>query len=318
MDTMYKRRVAGRGSRTGARKKSGLSLREQRRLIQLGASAVLFLLVFLGRGILPKQMAAWKAILSADMDFKAAVTAFGETVSEGGSVLEALDAFWVDMTGQGEAEPPAPVSQPERPDLPGYAQRAEHPAFGKLPAILRQVREEETGSETEAPPETSEEPVVTAVAQQYTEAGETLPDKVSLQYYNLGLEETAVPVVGTVTSAFGFRDHPVNGAYTFHNAVDIGVETGTDVLAFADGTVKYIGENSVFGLYVKIDHDNGAATFYAHCEELLVGKGDVVTCGQVIAKSGETGNATGPHLHFSIEKDGIRLDPAYYLEGLDG
>jgi len=56
------------------------------------------------------------------------------------------------------------------------------------------------------------------------------------------------------------------------------------------------------------------STFYAHCRELLVQKGDTVTCGQVIAKSGDTGNATGPHLHFSIDKDGIRLDPTYYLE----
>ena len=160
-------------------------------------------------------------------------------------------------------------------------------------------------------------PVVTAVAQEYDDQGQELPDRVSLQYYELGLEETAVPVMSTVTSAFGFRDHPVDGEYTFHNAVDIGVSTGTDVLAFADGTVRYIGEDDVFGLYLKIDHANGVSTFYAHCDELLVSKGDTVTCGQVVAKSGETGNATGPHLHFSIEKDGIRLDPEYYLD-LDG
>lgn len=109
----------------------------------------------------------------------------------------------------------------------------------------------------------------------------------------------------------------MDGDYSFHNAVDIGVSKGTDILAYADGTVRYIGEDDVFGLYLKIDHANGVSTFYAHCDKLLVSKGDVVTCGQVIAKSGETGNATGPHLHFSIEKDGIRLNPAYYLD-LDG
>jgi murein DD-endopeptidase MepM/ murein hydrolase activator NlpD len=156
--------------------------------------------------------------------------------------------------------------------------------------------------------------VVTAVAQTYTEDGQELPERVSLQYYTLGLEETTAPVIGSVTSSFGFRDHPVSGEYTFHTAVDLGVSTGTDVLSFADGTVEYIGENSIYGLYVKVDHDNGVATFYAHCSKLLVSKGDTVSCGQVIAKSGQTGNATGPHLHFSIEKDGVRLDPTYYLE----
>lgn len=322
MDTMYRRRAAGRGSRTGVKKKnSGMSSREKRRLIQLGASLVLFLLVFFGRGVLPAQMAFWRSVLTANTDFKGAVTAFGQTLSEDGSVLEALEAFWVDLTGQqqeavqtgeGSQEPAA------LPELPDYPARAAQPAFGSLP-VFEQAVQAASGEEGEQKEQAAleEEPVVTAVAQEYDDQGQELPDRVSLQYYELGLEETAVPVMSTVTSAFGFRDHPVDGEYTFHNAVDIGVSTGTDVLAFADGTVRYIGEDDVFGLYLKIDHANGVSTFYAHCDELLVSKGDTVTCGQVVAKSGETGNATGPHLHFSIEKDGIRLDPEYYLD-LDG
>lgn len=312
MDTIYRRRTAGRGSRTAGKKRSGgLSAREQRRLIQLGASVLLFLLVFLGQGVLPKQMAAWKSILSADMDFQGAVTAFGETISGGGAVLDALEAFWLNITGEARPEPAVP-SEPERmlPEPVSCLERIRNPQFGNIPAL---PAPEDAPADAEPEP-VQEEPVVTAVAQQYSDDGQELPEKVSFQYYNLGLEETATPVMGTVTSAFGFRDHPVSGEYSFHTAVDIGVNTGTDVLAYADGTVEYIGENSVYGLYVKLDHDNGVATFYAHCSELLVHKGDPVTCGQVIAKSGETGNATGPHLHFSIEKDGIRLDPAYYLE----
>ena len=100
MDTMYRRRTAGRGSRTGTRKKSGgMCAREKRRLIQLGASLALFLLVFFGRGVLPAQMAFWRSVLTADTDFKGAVTAFGQTLSEEGSVLEALEVFWADLTG---------------------------------------------------------------------------------------------------------------------------------------------------------------------------------------------------------------------------
>lgn len=322
MDTMYRRRAAGHGSRTGVKKKKsgGMPLREKRRLIQLAASLVLFLLVFFGRGVLPAQMAFWRSVLTADMDFKGAVAAFGQTLSEDRGVLEALEVFWTDLTGRQQTDLTGESGHVSAalPELPDYSARAVQPAFGNLPAFQQTVSGEGAGQEAEETETVlEEEPVVTAVAQEYDDQGQKLPERVSLQYYNLGLEETAVPVMGTVTSAFGFRDHPVDGKYTFHNAVDIGVSKGTDVRAYADGTVRYIGEDDVFGLYLKIDHANGVSTFYAHCDELLVSKGDAVTCGQVVAKSGETGNATGPHLHFSIEKDGIRLNPEYYLN-LDG
>lgn len=310
----YRRRAAGRGGRTAARRRGGGASRERRRLWQLAASAALFLLVFLGRGVLTEQMAAWKSVLSADTDFKGAVEQLGETLSGGTPVLEALEVFWADLTGQsGDTVTDDQAALPGKalPALPGYLERARHPAFGDQPVFVQELRApDETGSGTD---ETASGAVVTAVAQQYTEDGVELPENVSLQYYELGLAETAVPVVGNVTSGFGFRDHPVSGEYLFHNALDIGVKLGTDVLAYAAGTVAYIGENSVYGLYVKVDHANGVSTFYAHCQELLVKKGEEVACGQVIARSGDTGNATGPHLHFSIEKDGIRLDPAYYL-----
>lgn len=314
MDTMYRRRVAGRGSRTAGKKRSaGMSQRERLRLLQLGTSILLFLLVFLGRGILPKQMAAWKAILNSDMNLQGAVSTFGRTVSDGGNVLEAVDAFWAELTGAApsEEEPADETRNDMLPELVSYVERAYRPEFGPLSDY---ELSRSSVADQDIPVEPVEDLVVTAVAQQYDDRGMELPDRVSFQYYNLGLEETALPVMGSVTSAFGFRDHPVSGVYSFHTAVDIGVKKGTDVLAFADGTVRYIGENDIFGLYIMLDHDNGVSTFYAHCEKLLVSKGDQVVCGQVIAKSGETGNATGPHLHFSLEKDGVRLDPAYYLD----
>jgi len=302
-----------------------VSWAERRRLLQLAASVALFLMVYVGRGVLPQQMAAWKSILSADTDFKGAAEALGEAVSSGDGVLEALEAFWADVSGQGGGrgargegellELPRPVEYLDRP-IRGLGPFENVPAQSAPPAEASPEPSAEPSAEPvpSEPAPSATEPVVTAMAQEYSDSGEELPDKVSFQYYNLGLEETAVPVVGRVTSAFGFRDHPVNGVYSFHTAVDIGVRKGTDVLAFAAGTVRYIGENSIYGLYVRLDHENNVSTFYAHCKELLVQKGDTVTCGQVIAKSGDTGNATGPHLHFSIDKDGIRLDPTYYLE----
>lgn len=134
MDTMYRRRTAGRGSRTGTRKKSGgMCAREKRRLIQLGASLALFLLVFFGRGVLPAQMAFWRSVLTADTDFKGAVTAFGQTLSEEGSVLEALEVFWADLTGLQENGQTGQndLVAVEQPELPGYPSRAAHPAFGR-------------------------------------------------------------------------------------------------------------------------------------------------------------------------------------------
>ena len=181
--------------------------------------------------------------------------------------------------------------------------------------------------ETESPapetpvPETPEpaasEPtgqLVTAVAEEYTADGVKLPSNVSFSYYDLGLEQTAVPVMGAVTSTFGYRDHPSSGKNEFHLALDIGAAEGTEIGAFADGVVEYIGESDVFGQYLKISHANNVSSFYAHCSKLLVRKGETVTCGQTVALVGQTGDATGPHLHLTIEKDNIRLDPAYYVE----
>lgn len=208
MDTMYRRRTAGRGSRTGTRKKSGgMCAREKRRLIQLGASLALFLLVFFGRGVLPAQMAFWRSVLTADTDFKGAVTAFGQTLSEEGSVLEALEVFWADLTGLQENGQTGQndLAAVEQPELPAIPAGLPIPAFGSLPAFQQTVRADSGGGqeqETQLPSE--EEAVVTAVAQAYDDQGQALPERVSLQYYNLGLEETAVPVAGTVTSRLRF------------------------------------------------------------------------------------------------------------------
>ena len=316
MSATYRRRVEGRGRRSAGRRKAGAPGLQSRCLGQLAASLLLFLLVFGARGLFPAQADALGDALRANSDFSGAVTAFRAAVSKGESIQAAAQAFWdraMGRTGDAGQEPGGENSRDETlPELPDYAARMAltgWPAQGAAGA-----GEGEPGPMTSAPAASQEPEVVTAVAQTHNEAGEALPRNVSLQFYELGLAQVAMPVSGKVTSPFGFRDHPVSGVYSFHTALDIGVDNGTDVLAYADGTVRYVGENSIFGLYVKVDHANGVSTFYAHCSKLLVSKGDEVKCGQVIAKSGETGNATGPHLHFSIEKDGVRLNPAYYLD----
>lgn len=166
-----------------------------------------------------------------------------------------------------------------------------------------------------APDQEPTQPAIeTAVAQEYTEDGVKLPRNVSMAFYELGLSETAVPVSGVATSGFGYRDSPIDGEIEFHLALDIAAEEGDKIGAFSSGVVEYIGESDEFGNYLKIRHENNVSSFYAHCSKLLVHKGDQVDCGQTVALVGQTGNATGPHLHLTIEKDNIRLDPAYYVD----
>ena len=314
----YRRRVSGKGSRVaGKRHPSGVSPRERRRFLQLCASIVLFLLVFLGRDVLPGGVEAWSAALNRDMDLQSIMEQLARHGTEAGSLADVLKNMLLPDEQPSGGEEVGAAEAPQEsvllPLLPSFPQRLAQPGIAEGQRLTAPVEEEEPAVET-GETEEKEEPVVTAVAQLYTESGEALPERVSLLYYNLGLEETMVPAMGTVTSDFGFRNHPVSGEYSFHTAVDVGMDVGTEILAFADGTVRYIGENGVFGLYVKLDHGNGVSTFYAHCDKILVDKGERVVCGQVIARSGETGNATGPHLHFSLEKDGIRLDPEHYLK----
>lgn len=104
-----------------------------------------------------------------------------------------------------------------------------------------------------------------------------------------------------------------------HSALDIGSKRGTSlgklVVAAAEGTVVISGVHSSYGYYVKIDHGNGFQTLYAHCLEgsLMVNPGDHVVAGQAIARVGQSGYATGPHLHFEVRVNGTCVDPGPYL-----
>ena len=135
-----------------------------------------------------------------------------------------------------------------------------------------------------------------------------------MDYVPLGLGETVTPVLGVLTSPFGYRDHPVDGTYAFHYGTDLAADLGTPVQAFADGTVDFIGESEAYGLYIQINHGSGVTSFYCHCSALYAQKGEKVTKGQTIAAVGDTGNATGPHLHLELKQDGVFLNPLYYIE----
>lgn len=122
------------------------------------------------------------------------------------------------------------------------------------------------------------------------------------------------PARGRISSPFGYRANPFTGLRTYHSAIDIVVSLGTKVKSTSDGRVADTGYNSVFGNYVILKHASGYQSLYAHLSSILVKEGASVTQGAVIGLSGNTGQSTGPHLHFSIFKNGQALDPTKYVK----
>mgnify|MGYP005769713485 FL=1 len=140
------------------------------------------------------------------------------------------------------------------------------------------------------------------------------PDTVDETVYPMEFEHV-LPTEGTLTSDFGSRLSPTTGQPGFHYGLDIAADEGVVIGAFADGTVREVGESD-YGNYLIVDHADGFSTLYAHCSSISAAVGDEVKCGEEIARVGQTGNATGPHLHLEIWKDGAALDPSDYLTGL--
>ena len=116
----------------------------------------------------------------------------------------------------------------------------------------------------------------------------------------------------TITSNFGPRDKPTAGASGYHEGIDIGASSGTNIEAAEAGKVITVTENSAMGNYVVLDHGNGNKTRYEHMSEFSVKEGDTVARGQVIGKVGQTGIATGPHLHFSVLVNDEAVNPLNY------
>lgn len=120
-----------------------------------------------------------------------------------------------------------------------------------------------------------------------------------------------------ITSAFGIRTAPNAAASTNHKGIDIAAVVGSDVLAANSGTVTAAGYNNLSGNYIRVRGADGTETFYGHLSERLRTVGDVVAAGEVIAKSGNTGNSTGPHLHFGVYKNGVAVDPLPLFSAVD-
>lgn len=118
----------------------------------------------------------------------------------------------------------------------------------------------------------------------------------------------ALPVA-SVSSNFGWRADPLNGQARFHKGTDLRMAYGTEVHAAAAGVVVSAGDRPGYGLTVVVDHGDGRETRYAHLSTIDVAPGDPVAGGQPIARSGNSGRTTGPHLHFEAREYGQPVDP---------
>ena len=319
--------AAGRARRG---KRENLSPGERRHLVQLVACGSVFVLLVAVKLLLPGRMAQVNARLSGmleqNIDVQGVFSAVGRAVSGEADVNVALQDMYQAVFNPQEAAPAVEASAPAGGEAVDV----------QLPSAIEPLRSFRTGtgssdgwldlpaassgetaqSEAEAPTDAA----LTA-AQDTAEAStlayvlysdQNLPDNVCLEQALLGFDY-CTPVMGTLTSDFGYREHPVEGEERFHYGVDIGAAAGTEIGCFADGTVTAVGESSSYGKYITVSHEGGFSTLYAHCSKILAASGDTVREGEAIAQVGETGIATGPHLHFELHQGSQYLNPIYYV-----
>lgn len=131
-----------------------------------------------------------------------------------------------------------------------------------------------------------------------------------------GVFDWPVPDSQRITSNFGTRTDPITGVKSSHNGTDIGAPAGTTIVAAADGIVMLAGWNGSYGNCVMINHGNGVVTLYGHIRNggIKVKVDQAVKKGQKIAEVGSTGRSTGNHLHFSVIKNNVFIDPMEYLK----
>lgn len=121
------------------------------------------------------------------------------------------------------------------------------------------------------------------------------------------------PIIGKVTSPYGYRIHPVYGTRKLHSGLDVSAARGVPISATSGGVVIYTGWRGGYGNTVIVDHGEGLSSLYAHMSQIGIAEGASVDRGDVVGLVGATGTATGNHLHFEIRLNGTAVNPAPYL-----
>ena len=123
------------------------------------------------------------------------------------------------------------------------------------------------------------------------------------------------PCIGPISDGFGMRMHPILHIRRMHDGIDIVADYGSPVYAPGNGVVDFVGHKEGYGLTVEIDHGFGYRTIYAHLSKSLVREGEHITRGDEIAKTGDSGLSTGPHLHYEVHHNGVKLNPENFFFG---
>lgn len=126
-------------------------------------------------------------------------------------------------------------------------------------------------------------------------------------------EEWINPAEGMITSSCGKRENPVLQKTEFHDGLDIAMAEGTAVAAVQSGTVTSVRQSETLGLVLEYETKSGFLVRYAHLQSVLVAEGETIRRGQTVAKSGNSGLSTGPHLHYSLYREGMLIDPMSYV-----
>lgn len=292
------RREARPLGRRQSEKSSAIPDKERVALIRLVICSSVFVLLVAVKLLLPGKMAGVSQSLSdaleRSIDVQAVFSAVGDLFTRDGTPEQAADeVYQAVFHPEAKTEKTAVMTDSDASD------------------ILAELQNRQEASDTPAAGETFVETSVATELVLYSD--EDLPENVSLQQAILGFDHVT-PVKGALSSCFGYREHPTEGEERFHYGVDLAADTGTAIACFADGMVAAVGESSSYGKYCTVNHASGCTTLYAHCSKISVSSGASVKAGETLGEVGETGMATGPHLHFELQKDGIYLNPVYYVE----
>jgi len=200
--------------------------------------------------------------------------------------------------------PTAPLKIGDRLNIPGVRASAAKPKTGMPVAQAKPAA-------STSPKDVASEPAATAAMVRPVDESPPPTERPKIADPAGALPTFRWPANGRVIAGFGTSPNGVQ-----NDGINLALPEGTSVKAAEDGVVAYAGnELKGYGNLVLIRHPNGYVTAYAHAKELLVKRGDQVKRGQVIAKSGQTGNVNSPQLHFEIRKGASPLDPMRFLKG---
>jgi len=249
-----------------------------------------------------------------------------QTVSQNGQLLRGVCG--VAASGQQTANSLATLLKTQ---LNEVTKLPSPPVVTMKPANLSPLRGDEspipaTGQTLYSPRESITPPV----SSYYSPGSGGAASPEGLAYYHLTTRPAGFPSIGknsfmfpltipaAITSVFGWRIHPISGEYRFHAGTDLGAPEGTPVIAAVSGQVVTADFLGGYGLTVILKHEKGDESLYGHLSEIFVKPGDRVEQGNVIGRVGNTGNSTGPHLHFEwrhLTSDGlVAVDAGAHLQ----